>query len=258
MGLITITSDFGTTDHYLGILKGRIYSQLESAKIVDISNNIEKFNIAQPAFILKNSYNFFPNNSIHIVLVGTMHPNMDYVIVKKDSHYFIGLDNGLFSLVFDNQPIFAYRIKLSPPPELFSFPESEIATQAASHLLRGGIPEVIADPIQNLTQALGFAPVIQENLIRASVVHIDSYGNAITNLSKTVFDRIARGREFEIGFRVPKTKADRISQRYSDVEPGEIVILFNSSGFLEIAFNGGRASGLLGIELHDMLTIQFQ
>ena len=58
MGLITITSDFGTTDHYLGILKGRIYSQLESAKIVDISNNIEKFNIAQAAFILKNSYNF--------------------------------------------------------------------------------------------------------------------------------------------------------------------------------------------------------
>lgn len=257
MSLITITSDLGSSDHYLSIVKGILHTQLETVNIVDISNAVEKFNIAQGAFILKHSYKNFPKNTVHLVMVGVSDSNTDFVIVKSGTHFFIGLDNGLFSLVFENEPIFAYKLKISAPPELFSFPESAILTQAASHLIRGGVPEVIGEPIQQLKQMFSYTPVIQEDLIRASVLYIDGYGNAITNVTQALFNKIRRDRKVDIRFRIPHARVTKISAQYSDVSGGDVVALFNSSGLLEIAINQGRAAGLLGININDTISINF-
>lgn len=257
MSLITITSDLGSTDHYLGVMKGSLYSQLESLIIVDISNDIEKFNIAQAAFTIKHSFKSFPKNTVHLIMVGVYSHDSDFLIIKHKDQFFIGLDNGMFSLVFENEPIFAYRLNISAPPELNSFPEKEVMTKAASHLIRGGVPEVIGEPIQQLKQSLGYAPVTQEGLIRASVLFIDSYGNAITNVSSTFFNKIKRDRNIEIRFRRSREKVSEIHRQYSDVMEGEVVALFNSSGLLEIAINQGKASGLLGIGINDTITIHF-
>lgn len=257
MGLITITSDFGTKDPYLAVFKGQIFSQLPDVNIVDITNEIEKHNIPQAAYILKSCFQDFPPNTVHLISVGIKSLDMDYVIVKHLNQYFIGLDSGLFSLVFENQPILAYRVKLEAPPELFSFPEKSILVQAASHLSRGGVPEIIAEPIQALRSMISYAPVIHEDAIRASVVYIDSYGNVITNLTKDVFNKHARGRGVEISFRQTREKVTNISESYSDVEGGETLALFNSNNHLEIAFNLGKASGMLGIKYNDTISIDF-
>ena len=133
MSTITITSDLGNSDHYLAVMKGQLLTQLDAVNIIDISNSIEKFNIPQAAFILKNSYSNFPPATVHMVMVGISSPDIDYIIIKHKDQYFIGQDNGLFSLVFENEPILAYQLNLSAPPELSSFPEKSILVQAASH-----------------------------------------------------------------------------------------------------------------------------
>lgn len=257
MGLITITSDFGLKDPYLAVMKGQLFSQLPTVNVVDITHEVEKHNIPQAAYLLKNSFQNFPPNTVHLVAVGLRSLDMDFLIVKHGDQFFIGADNGLFSLVFENQPILAYRIKLSAPPELSSFPEKSVLIQAASHLSRGGVPEVISEPIQALRSMISYAPVIQENAIRASVVHIDSYGNVITNLTRDLFTKHAMGRGVEISFRQTREKVTSISRNYSDVDEGETVALFNSTGHLEIAFLLGKASGLLGIRINDTISIEF-
>jgi len=257
MSTITITSDLGSSDHYLAVMKGQLLSQLGDVNIIDISNNIEKFNIPQAAFILKNSYANFPPATVHIVLVGISSPDIDYIIIKHKDQYFVGQDNGLFSLVFENEPILAYQLNLSAPPELASFPEKSILIQAASHLSRGGVPEVIGEQIQSLASMISYAPVIQNDTIRASVQHIDGYGNVITNLSKDLFSKYARERNVDIRFRIPHARVTKISNKYSDVDGGDIVALFNSAGLLEIAINSGKAAGLLGIRINDTISINF-
>ncbi|MGB0805397.1 MAG: SAM hydrolase/SAM-dependent halogenase family protein [Salibacteraceae bacterium] len=257
MRLITITSDFGLKDPYLAIIKGQLFSQLPDVSIVDISNGVDKHNIPEAAYILKNSYKNFPPKTVHLVSIGVRSLDMDYLIVKHADQYFIGLDSGLFSLVFENQPILAYRVNLSAPPELSSFPEKSVLIQAASHLARGGVPEIISEPVQSLRTMISYAPVIQQNAIRASVVYIDSYGNVVTNLTKELFHKHAMGRNIEISFRKHREKVTTISRNYSDVDGGETVALFNSNGHLEIAFLLGKASGLLGIQLNDTISIDF-
>ena len=257
MSIVTITSDFGLKDPYLAILKGQLVGQLPEIQIIDIAHDVEKFNIPQAAYIIKSAYVNFPPNTVHLVSVGIRSADMDFVIIKHQQQYFIGLDSGLFSIVFENEPIIAYRLNLSAPPELSSFPEKAIAVQAASHLLRGGVPEVIAEPIQALRAMISYAPVIQDNTIRASVVHVDSYGNLITNLTKEIFHKNVMGRNVEISFRQTREKVTSISRYYSDVEGGETVALFNSTGHLEIAFLLGNASGMLGIRINDTISIDF-
>tara|TARA_R110002050_G_scaffold204327_2_gene339730 strand:+ start:37277 stop:38053 length:777 start_codon:yes stop_codon:yes gene_type:complete len=257
MSIITITSDYGNSDPYLAVMKGRLMSQLENINIVDISNEIDKFNIAEAAYILKNSFSHFPKNTVHLVMVGVNNSDSDYLIVKHAEQFFVGLDNGLFSLVFENLPILAYQLSLSVPPELASFPEKSILVQAAAHLCRGGVPEVISEPIQGLAPMMSYAPVLQGDTIRATVQYIDSYGNLITNLPKDLFYKHVMGRKVDIRFRIPHARVTKINKRYSDVDPGDIVAFFNTGGFLEIAINSGKASSLLGVRINETISLNF-
>lgn len=257
MPLITITSDLGNKDHYLAVMKGRLLSQLESIQIIDVTHDISNYNIPEAAFILKNTYANFPINTIHLVMVGISDTETDFVIIKHKEQFFIGLDNGVFTLAFENEPIIAYKLNISPPPELFSFPDLSVLVQAASHLSRGGVPEVISEPIQNLRPVMNYAPVIQQDTIRATIQYIDSYGNVITNVTKELFTKIQMGRNVEIRFRVPGAMVTEISTQYSDVDGGDIIALFNSSGLLEIAINAGPAASLLGMKINETISINF-
>ena len=105
MGVITICSDWNGRDYYLGALKGRLLSLCEGAQIVDMSHNIESYNIQQAAFIVKNAYHYYPEGSIHIITVNSeTSSDQPYVVVYNNGHYFIGTDNGMFNLIFRDQP----------------------------------------------------------------------------------------------------------------------------------------------------------
>jgi S-adenosylmethionine hydrolase len=231
MPIITLTTDLGTNDHYVGVLKGSILSECADATIVDISHEIPPYDILKAAYTLKNSFKHFPKGTIHIIGVNPeiSEKALSLAIYHK-GQYFIGADNGVFSLIFEEQPEKIVEIDIMVNPESITFPTKDIFTKAACHLAKGGTLEMI---------------------------HIDHYGNIITNIDKTFFKAFGQEREFKIEFRRGDYDITSISQFYSKVPEGEKLALFSSTGMLEIAMNKGNASKLLGMKESDIVRIEF-
>ena len=261
MRIITLTTDLGTKDSYLASVKGSIHSQLKEVNIIDISNNIEPFNIQQAAYILRSSYKDFPNGTIHIVSIDDeLSITNEHVAVKANEHYFIGADNGLFPLIFnDVKPEKIVRLNISLTSNCMTFASKNIFIPAACHLARGGTMEIIGSKINDFEiNKIELKSVIQNNMIRGSVIYIDRYGNAITNIFKKEFEQVQKGRDFTILFTREVEKITELSKKYKDVDTAEKLALFGENNQLQIAINKGNASKLLGLKLHEIIIIEFK
>jgi len=275
MAIITLTTDFGLKDHFVGSVKGSIYKELPDAKIVDISHNISPFNLQECAYILENSYKNFPEGSIHIVGVDSEATvENQHIAVFLDGHYFIGANTGVFGLITSEiNPEKAIEIKI-PNKEKGDYQAMEIFVQVACHIARGGTLEVVGKPFSDLKELTGFSPSVTDNgnKIVGSVIYIDNYGNIITNIRKKFFQAYRKGRAFEINART--NKITQIHNTYSDIinfdieasqrkGAGDLLALFNASEYLELAIyksdlnTVGGASSLLGLDYRDMVTINF-
>jgi S-adenosylmethionine hydrolase len=255
MPIITFISDFGLRDHYVASVKGFIYSQKSDVVIVDISHDIEKHNIQSAAHVLGSAYKTFPEKTVHIVGVSTeMIQGGGYLAVEHNNHFFIAADNGIFSLMFEEQPF--KIVELQPDISNKSFPVRDVFVRAAVALANGVDLFSLGKPKDKLLQRLPFRASSNGSIIRGAVVYIDSYNNVITNIDKVLFDRVGKGQAFLIEF-ARGYQIDHLSNDYSDVPPGEVLALFNSSGYLELAMRHGNISGLLKLELNSSITIEF-
>lgn len=275
MAIITLTTDFGHKDHFVGAIKGTIFSELPDAQIVDISHSVSPFNIQECAYILKNSYHAFPQGTIHIVGVDSEPTEENqHLAFLVDGHYFIAANNGVISLIISEyKPEKVIEINL-PEPGRGTFPVLNIFVQVACHLARGGTLEVVGKPFDGVKELVEFTPRITNNgdTIIGSVIYIDNYGNLISNIQKSLFDAYRSGRSFEINAR--NRKIHEIHNAYSDIinfkleknqrkGPGDLLALFNSSGFIELAIyksnltTVGGASSLLGMDYRDTITVNF-
>jgi S-adenosyl-L-methionine hydrolase (adenosine-forming) len=256
MPIITLTTDLGTKDHYLAAIKGAIYTVCPDAHVVDVSHQVNKFDTGEAAFIIKNAFNFFPSGSIHVIGVNDESgPNKPFLALFALGHYFIGTDNGVFSLILESTPFKAVRIEtavLMP-----KFPLMEVFVKAACHLANGGNLEDLGKEATNFSQKIELMAFAEKDTIRGGVIYIDSYGNVITNITRAHFEQIGETRPLSIQFG-SKYSIDHISKNYSDVAEGEVVAVFNSAGNLEIAMNKGNASSLLGLKLRGIIRIEFQ
>ena len=150
MPIITLTTDLGNTDHYVSAVKANILRQLESVNIIDISHNISTFNVLHAAFVLKNVYKDFPPGSIHIIGVNAeSSEKTPHIAVYADEHYFIGTDNGLFSLLLDIKPDKIVHITTSMESDNENFPIKDVFVKAACHIARGGTLELIGSPAES-------------------------------------------------------------------------------------------------------------
>lgn len=275
MAIITLTTDFGLKDHFVGTLKGTIYRELADARIVDISHNIAPFNIQECAYILENSYKSFPEGSIHIVGVDS-EPTVEnqHIGVLVDGHYFIVANNGVIGLITsEKKPDKVVEINI-PNPDHGSFPVMDVFVKAACHLARGGTLEVVGKPFNALKELREFSPSVTENgkKIIGSVIYIDNYGNVVTNISKHFFEAYRQGRDFELSART--IKINRIHNKYSDLidfdleknqrkGAGDLMALFNSANYIELAIyksdlnTVGGASTLLGLDYRDTVSVTF-
>lgn len=275
MAVITLTTDFGLKDHFVGAIKGTIYRELGEAKIVDITHEISPFNIHECAYILKNSYKAFPEGTIHIVGVDS-EPTAEnqHIAVLVDGHYFISSNNGVVSLITSEiKPEKVVRINI-PNPLHGSFPVLDVFVQVACHIARGGTLEVVGKHFEQLKELKEFSPRITDNgnTIVGSVIYIDNYGNVISNIRKNLFEAYRNGRAFTINAR--NRKISEIHYKYSDIinfdldknqrkGPGDLLALFNSSDYIELAIyksdlnTVGGASSLLGLEFRDTILINF-
>jgi S-adenosylmethionine hydrolase len=261
MAIITLTTDLGITDSYLASVKGAIYSQLEEVKIVDISNQIEPFNIQQAAYIFRNCFKDFPIGTVHIISVDDeLSITSEHLAVKANDHYFIGADNGFFSLVFnDLKPEKIVKLNISLTNNCMTFAAKNILIPAACHLARGGTMEIIGTTTNDFeVKKTELKAVLQKDIIRGSIVHIDSYGNAVTNISKNEFERVQKGRSFTILFGREDEMITELSKKYKDVTTAEKLALFGENNQLQIAINKGEASKLLGLKLYEIVRIEFK
>lgn len=275
MSIITLTTDFGTKDHFVGAIKGTIYTELPNAKIVDISHQISPFNITETAYVLKNAYKSFPDGSIHIIGVDSeLNEENKHIALKLDNHYFICANNGVIALI-------ASEINIEKLVEInihnlveTSFPVLDVFVKVACHIARGGTLEVIGKPISDYKKLVEIQPTISadNSTINGSVIYIDNYGNAISNITKKLFQEIGKSRKYEIT--AGTYKFNQIYTKYSDIvdftvaqenrqKDGTKLAIFNSANYLEIALyrsnlkTVGGASTLLGLNYRAPITVKF-
>ena len=275
MSIITLTTDFGHKDHFVGAVKGTIYRELSEARIVDISHSISPFNIHECAYVLKNSYKAFPEGTIHIVGVDA-EPTLEnkHIAVYVDGHYFISANNGVISLIAtETKPDKLVEINI-PNPAQGSFPVLDVFVQVACHIARGGKLDVVGKEFTELKVLKEFSPRVTNDgkTILGNVIYIDNYGNVISNIQKSLFEAYRSGRKFEILAR--NKRITNLYHKYSEIidfsqdrskrkGPGDLLALFNSSGFIELAIyksdlnTVGGASTLLGLDYRDTITINF-
>jgi S-adenosylmethionine hydrolase len=258
MAIITLTTDLGDKDIYQAALKGSILKLLPTVNIVDITNSVAAYNIQQAAFILKNSFYYFPEATVHLIGIDTVFNNdTRYLAVKYKEHYFVGADNGIFSLMFDQDPDEIYEITIMQDLKFLHFPLADIFVKAACHLAKGGKLKEIGIPVNDIEKKMNLQPVIEKNLIKGVVIYIDSFQNVITNITKEFFNTVQQGRRFMLSFKRNET-ISHLSWHYNEVPEGEKLCLFGISDHLEIAINKGNASGLLGLNLGDSVIIDFE
>lgn len=275
MAIITLTTDFGEKDHFAGAVKGAIYTELEDAKIVDISHSISPFHLHEAAYIIQNAYKSFPNGTIHIIGVDSeLSPENKHIAVFMDNHYFICADNGIISMLTSEiRPEKIVEINIHDRI-ISNFPVLDVFVKVAGHIARGGTLEVIGKSISEIKEMTGIRPIVNKNesQIIGNIIYIDNYGNAISNINKKLFDQVGRGRKFIIGART--TNIDKIHTNYSDAinfnlppekreEGGKKLALWNSSSYLELAIyksnpsSVGAASSLFGLNFLDSVTVNF-
>ncbi len=257
MAIITLTSDWGLTDHYVAAMKGAIMSQSPGTAIVDITHSITKYSLAETAFIIKNAYHNFPKGTIHIVGVNSdENKGAAHTLMFFDGHYFIGADNGVFSLLSENKPEKIIKINQLPEPKYKTFPSLDIYAVAACHIAEGKNPDELGEPVAELYKLSGYLPQIETDSIKGIIIYFDSYDNAITNISDKVFHETGKGRRFSVFFRTEEIS--EIKKNYSEVGDAEIVLVFGTTGLLEIALSKASARNLLGLSIYDSVRIEFE
>lgn len=272
MPIITLTSDFGTTDHRVAAIKGKILSLNSEAKLVDITHDIHAYNLSQTCYVVSNSYHFFPAGSVHIISVDSFYrKDRKCILYKADGHYFLAADNGVLSLIFhDIKPEAVYEITFNNRfDDEVMFTSVDIFAPAAVHLINGGLPEVIGRATKHAKQLSSPKPGSNDNMVIGEVMYIDNFGNLVTNISRKLFDEHMKGFDrFEIKFR--STTITKIFSRYTDVVTdwkresefhGHKAAIFNESGMLELTiYKGNKHNGarnLFGLNFGDSVMIEF-
>lgn len=257
--IITLTTDFGYQDYYVSALKANILSINRDVRLFDVSHSIPAQDIMAGAWVIKNTAFLYPKGTIHLCVidpgVGT---DRKPLLLDTDGHYFIGPDNGLFSLITGERPWKAFEIvnpNLMASEISGTFHGRDIFAPAAAHLSKGVKPEEFGPSADEIKTYRWATPIHDSEGIQGWVVHIDRYGNLITNIPESLLrDSSYSALKIYAG----TTKLSDIHHTYQSVQTGEPVALFGSSGMLEISVNQGSAEELLNVHKGASVSVVFQ
>jgi S-adenosylmethionine hydrolase len=255
MAIITFLSDFGQRDSYVAAVKAKIFSINPNINIVDISHDISHFNIAHAAFVLRSVFRDFPKGTVHLVSVNAPSREQEKLVaVQLEEHFFVGIDNGLFSLLSEKGPSIVVELTKDAAYNN-AFPEKTILSSTAVSLASGISIYNVGKEVKSIKEMLNRQYRTTKNQIMGHVIHIDHYGNAITNISRELFERERKERSFTIAF--ARETIDVISDSYESMDNGDCIVMFNSMGLLEIAISQGNASELFALDQDSPVKIEF-
>jgi S-adenosyl-L-methionine hydrolase (adenosine-forming) len=251
MPVVTLTTEWKPDDIYNGIIKGKLSSMCPGTIIVDNACSIPPFNISLASFIVRNTFINYPKGSIHIICVHSeAHKDQDHLIVRARDHFFIGTDNGIFNLILNADP--EEIVKIDPCD---TSDELEIFAKAAGDLISGKKMSDLGKSVKTISEKVPLRATIDKDVIIGSIIFIDSYGNAISNITREVFDRVFDKKGYRILIQSNKNYTDQISEKYSDVPVGDMLARFNQLDLLEISINGADVSELLGLSVGSVVRI---
>ncbi len=258
-GIISLTTDFGTRDPYSGIMKGVIYAANTHAHLVDITHHIPAHDITAAAFTLANVCSHFPEGTVHVAVVDPgVGGERKNIAVRTDRYFFVGPDNGIFSIVLAKEHVKSIREIANPPFILdnisHTFHGRDVFAPCAGRISGGGRFADIGPVINDYTRIE--YPLTQQNgnTLNGEIVSIDTFGNLISNISKDLFMDFTRGGPFEIYF--SSERFNRIASHYAEAPVGEALVLFGSSGYLEISINGKSASSYFMASPGSTITVR--
>jgi S-adenosyl-L-methionine hydrolase (adenosine-forming) len=254
--IITLTTDFGSSDWFVGAMKGVIWSIHANAQIADISHEIPPGQVAAGAFVLANACGCFPEGTIHVAVVDPGVGSRRAALIAHTSRgFFIGPDNGLLSLVLNKDP--PKQIRRLENPRFFRHPVSatfhgrDIFAPAAAHLAAGTPLAAFGPRVQQYHQIWTPEPPANQKLIQGEVCYIDRFGNAITSIPESWIKPSVSELRLQV-----KRRLIPLRNHYQAVAVGQPVALVGSHQFIEIAVNGGSAVKILGLGLGTPVKIK--
>jgi S-adenosylmethionine hydrolase len=257
--VITLLTDFGISDPYIGMMKGVILSINQDARIVDLSHQVETGSISQAACFIREAYLFFPEGTIHTAVVDPgVGTDRRLLGMKANGHLFVGPDNGIFwPIIEDYEPT---EIRQLVKQEYFlphvtsTFHGRDIFAPVAAHLSLGQDLKKMGPPLRNPVKLDYPVPKTINDILYGQIIRVDHFGNLITNIYREHLDRFLKAKKPTI--QTGNFTIEKISLTYSDAEEGECLALINSSDQLEIAVNLGRASQYIKIASGDIIGTQ--
>jgi len=255
MAIVTLLTDSGESDHYIAAIKARIVTVNPNLRIIDISHSIRMFDIGHAAFVLRSVFRDFPKGTVHIAGVDAAGNRGEIpVIVRLEEHFFVGRDNGLFSLISDQPPTGVWEIVIQDPG-LTTFPEKEIVAGTAARLAGGEDPGSLGKAVGDLRRLIDRQVKATRKQITGHIIRVDHFGNLITNIPRQAFEVLSKGKGYTVQFGGEKFR--RVHSHYNQAEQGECFLVFNSLNFLEIGIYKGNAAELLGLSYDSVVNITF-
>ncbi len=259
--MITLTTDFGLTEHYVGAMKGVIHSINPSVQMADITNAVQSFDILDGAIAIAQSYSYFPNGTVHLVVVdpGVGGPRRP-ILASVGEYLFVAPDNGVLSLVYEREERVLVRHITGEhyfrQPISNTFHGRDIFAPVAAYLSKGVDTDKFGEEITDFVRFVAPKPkTVGPNAWKGVVLKADKFGNLITNITPRDIPQLFDGSSRAFKITVGKAEVTRLCSSYGEGAQGELFALLGSTGFLEISTNRGPASRLAAAEKGGEVTI---
>ncbi len=249
--IITLTTDFGLSDHFVGTVKGVILDIAPEVEIVDICHSVQAFDVLDGALTIAQSYSYFPTGTVHLVVVdpgvGTARRP---ILVSSDRHHFVAPDNGVLSLVYAREErlhvrhVTAEHYSLQPVSNTFH--ARDIFAPVSAYLAKGVDPEKFGDEISDFVRFNAPKPKLVDGNIRGVVLKVDRFGNLVTNITPQDAPKLFATGVAPFKIVVGKHEITEIHSNYSEGAPGKVFAILGSMGYLEIAADRGSAAKIIG------------
>ncbi|WP_223651235.1 SAM hydrolase/SAM-dependent halogenase family protein [Hymenobacter psoromatis] len=270
MGVLTLLTDFGYRDHYVAALRARLLHLAPTLPVLDLSHDVEPYNIAHAVHVLRAVFRDFPVGTTHLIGVSDYGASAAGAVAAPawhaaefEGHYFVAADNGLLPLLCDGVPAQLVRLAAPALPPPVSGPSLPAALNPTRDILApAAVGLALGQPLASLGPATTELYLLtnrqlrlQDNRITGHVAHVDHYGNLITNITREAVEAVGRGRAATVHF--GREVVRELRPHFAAAPPGEIVCTFNPQGSLCVAINQGHASELLGLYFDSQVDVRF-